>query len=55
MAAGEPGERSELLQRLLAGEELREMADAEGVAYITMYMRYRHLLTVLKRRLGKAA
>jgi hypothetical protein len=41
-----------LLRRLLAGEELGEVAAAEGVAYITVYMRYRALRQVLKARLG---
>jgi hypothetical protein len=43
-----------LLQRLLAGEELRDIAEADGIAYITIYMRYRHLLTTLKTRLTRA-
>jgi hypothetical protein len=41
----------DLLQRLLAGEELTDIAEAAGVRYITIYMRYRHLLRTLKHRL----
>ena len=43
-----------LLVRLLAGEELSEIAETEGRAYITIYMRYRHLLRTLRQRLGPA-
>ena len=43
-----------LLQRLLAGEELEGMAEADGIPYITVYMRYRHLLKTLKTRLRPA-
>jgi hypothetical protein len=44
-----------LLLRLLAGEELVDIAEAEGVAYITVYKRYRHLLTTLKWQLTAKA
>lgn len=44
-----------LLLRLLAGEELPDIAEAEEVKYITVHMRYRHLLRTLKHRLtGKS-
>jgi hypothetical protein len=41
----------DLLVRLLAGEELVDIAEAEGLMYITAYMRYRHLLKILRQRL----
>jgi hypothetical protein len=41
-----------LLRQVLAGTELQEIAEAEGVAYITVYKRYRHLLRTLKRQLA---
>ena len=41
-----------LVQQLLAGEALQEIAAAEGVAYITVYKRYRHLLRTLQRPLA---
>jgi hypothetical protein len=44
-----------LLLRLLAGKELADIAGAEGIAYITVYKRYRHLLKALKRRLTAKA
>jgi len=44
----------DLLHRVLAGDELDEIAKAEGIAYITVYKRYRHLLKILKARLGQA-
>ncbi len=42
-----------LLVQLLAGEELAEIAKPDGVKYITVYMRYQHLLKTLKTRLSR--
>jgi hypothetical protein len=44
-----------LLLQLLAGEELVDIAEAEGIASITVYQRYRRLLKTLKRRLAAKA
>ena len=40
-----------LLVRLLAGEELDGIAETDGMLYITVYKRYRHLLRTLRQRL----
>jgi hypothetical protein len=41
-----------LLLQILAGEELVEVAGAEGMAYITVYKRYRHLVRTLRNQLA---